>query len=51
MASVDDVLKSMLEEMKKYEKEYNETTVQINTIVKEYSAKIDELQRQRLALQ
>lgn len=51
MASVDDVLKSMLEEMKKYEKEYNETTVQINTIVKEYSAKIDELQQQRLALQ
>ena len=51
MASIDDVLQSMLEEMKKYEKEYNETTAQINTIVKEYSAKIDELQRQRLALQ
>lgn len=51
MASVDDILKSMLEEMKKYEKEYNETTVQINTIVKDYSAKIDELQQQRLALQ
>ena len=51
MASLDDVLQSMLEEMKKYEKEYNETTAQINTIVKDYSAKIDELQRQRLALQ
>ena len=51
MASVDDILQSMLDEMKKYEDEYNETTAQINTIVKEYSAKIDELQQQRLALQ
>lgn len=51
MTSVDDILKSMLEEMKKYEQEYNDTTLQINTIIKEYSAKIDELQQQRLALQ
>ena len=51
MASVNEILQSMLDEMKKYEKEYNETTEKINNIIKDYSAKIDELQQQRLALQ
>ena len=51
MNNVDDILYSMLENMKNYENEYNEVTVKINTIIKDYSAKIDELQKQRLALQ
>ena len=51
MASVDEILNSMLEEMEKYQMEYNEVTLQINSILKEYTAKIDELQKQRLALQ
>lgn len=51
MASVEDILKSMLDEMKKYEEEYNKIPSEINTIVEEYTAKIDALQKQRLALQ
>ena len=51
MANVEDILKSMLVEMKKYEEEYNKIPAEINTIVEEYTAKIDALQKQRLALQ
>ena len=51
MASIDDVLQSMLDDMKKYEEEYNATTEKINMVVKEYTSKINELQQQRLALQ
>lgn len=51
MFSIDDVLKSMLKDMERYRQEYNQVTVQVNTIIKDYTEKIDELQRQRLALQ
>lgn len=51
MVNVDDILKSMLDEMKKYQQEYDAVTIQVNNIIKEYTAKIDDLQKQRLALQ
>ena len=51
MENVNEILKSMTEDMLSYRKEYEDTTVQINTIAKEYTDKINELQQQRLALQ
>ena len=51
MVKVDDILKSMQEDMTKYEQEYNSITEQINTIISEYNKKIDELQQERIALQ
>ena len=51
MVNAEEILKSMLEEMEKYQKEYNEATKQVNDILREYTTKIDELQKQRLALQ
>lgn len=51
MANVDEILNAMLEDMKKYKKEYEDATVQVNSIAKEYSDKINDLQKQRIALQ
>ena len=50
MADVNDILNSMLQDMKSYEEEYSKTQVEISNVAKMYSDKIDELQKQRIAL-
>ena len=51
MTNVDDILKSMLDEMRRYKNEYNEVTAQVNDIIRVYTEKINELQKQALTLQ
>lgn len=51
MDSIKEVLDSMYKDMLSYRGEYESTVSQINSIAKEYTDKINELQKQRLALQ
>lgn len=47
----ENIINSMLNKMKTYQDEYNNITTQINEVVSSYTKQIDDLQKQRLALQ